>query len=48
MASHVASGYAANPETSGEPRVRIARWALEIAEEILCESLDKTEEEDEC
>lgn len=34
-ASHIAAGLMANPETSGQDRRRIARWAVEIAEAIL-------------
>lgn len=37
LAGQAVSGYTANPETSGEPPARIARWAVEIAKAVLAE-----------
>jgi len=45
LASNVAGGYTANPETSGEPPKRIARWSVDVANEILNESGYDSEED---
>jgi hypothetical protein len=45
IAGSVAGGYTANPETSGEPKERIARWSVEVADAIVGLALAGLEDE---
>lgn len=42
-AAAILAGFASNPETSGEPPARLARWAVALAREI---EKQLTDEED--